>query len=47
MNKTISVSKENYDRLTRRGGYNESMDEIIGHVLDIVEKNEKRKEVNR
>lgn len=47
MNKTISVSEENWRRLTRRGGYNESMDDIIGSVLDIVEKNEKKKEVNK
>lgn len=42
---TISVSQENYDRLTGRKAHpRQSFDEVIGNILDEVEKQEKKED---
>jgi hypothetical protein len=41
--KTIKVSDDNHRRLSKRGSWGETMDEIIGRVLDALEACEGKK----
>jgi predicted CopG family antitoxin len=45
--KTIRLSVETYDKLTREGTVRDSFDDVIGHLLRVKNRNTKEEDMER